>query len=198
MSVLLSPNSKIEKIGQISLLSAISVAQGIEDIFSELGQDFSYILKWPNDILVAGKKCSGILLETEACKDGSAAWLVLGIGVNVAYAPKDVGSALHDIIKRQGQGYRHSDINIEINQVRDAILSRLKQNYMKWRSSGFNEFQKIWLDNSFDLLTPISVGKGKFKKSGFFDGIDENGCLLLKSGCGRKITVNSNEIFINE
>ena len=56
-------------------------------------------LKWPNDLMIAGKKASGILLESSADADGRLEWLIIGVGVNVGVFP---AASLDRKVYRQG------------------------------------------------------------------------------------------------
>src|SRR5690606_32282573 len=87
LSVLLKP-AKVEAVhvGQLSFVAALAVAKTVASYLKD-----GLMLKWPNDVLLAGKKCAGILLETDV-KDGKVRWVAVGIGVNIASAP-EIGSA---------------------------------------------------------------------------------------------------------
>ncbi len=76
MSLVLEPNRRISEWFLYTFLAALTVAEAIEK-----ATGVSVQLKWPNDVMLAGKKCCGILLETTTRRDTS--FVILGIGINV-------------------------------------------------------------------------------------------------------------------
>src|SRR5690554_5681171 len=75
LSVLLKP-TRIEAAhaGQLSFVAALAVAKTVASYLKD-----GLMLKWPNDVLLDGKKCAGILLETDV-KDGRLRWVSVGVG----------------------------------------------------------------------------------------------------------------------
>ena len=77
MSVIIRPEIPPTKAPQFTLVAAVAVTRAIEDI-----ADVRAEIKWPNDLLINGKKCTWILTELQADMDRVHA-IILGIGVNV-------------------------------------------------------------------------------------------------------------------
>ena len=84
-SVLLRPDCPMARAAQLSLVAGLALADALEGI-GRPGLDVK--LKWPNDVLIGGAKVAGLLLEGAARPDGSAAWVIVGSGVNVASCPE--------------------------------------------------------------------------------------------------------------
>ena len=78
-----APNAKI---GTLPLVAALAVYNTLKPIFARTPQALA--IKWPNDILVDGRKINGILLESELLPDGRMA-VVIGCGINCAHHPDD-------------------------------------------------------------------------------------------------------------
>ncbi|HEY8192261.1 MAG TPA: biotin--[acetyl-CoA-carboxylase] ligase, partial [Alphaproteobacteria bacterium] len=85
MSVLLRPECAAPVAGQLSFVVAVAVSAAMDEV---LGKDHKKTLKWPNDILIDGKKCAGILLES-GMAGAMVNWMAVGIGVNIMSAPED-------------------------------------------------------------------------------------------------------------
>lgn len=80
MSLVLRPEIVTDKASMLTLVAAIAVAKAIEALAKDCG--VHPFIKWPNDIVIRGKKVCGILTEMTV-KDGKIAYIILGIGINV-------------------------------------------------------------------------------------------------------------------
>lgn len=151
-SALLRPcNLPAQKGGEIALMAAVSLARAIPQ-----GH-----LKWPNDVLIKGKKCAGVLIETGLIGQ-KINWVALGIGVNVTAPP--IGTAATP------------------KTTFDSLLENLARCYTLWQKEGFGLIRAEWLERSVHTLgTPLTSTENE----GIFEGLAEDGSLLLS---GRKIT----------
>lgn len=118
-------------------------------------------LKWPNDILLNRKKLAGILLE----KHGSA--VIVGIGVNLAHSPENTMFPATSLIEE--------GCDIPLDAVRTAVIEQFFYWYEMWKSQGFMPVRTYWLEHAEGLGKKITVGG----REGIFEGIDEQGALLL-------------------
>ncbi len=183
MSVLLKPLCDVELAGQISFVAALAVSAGVGD-FMAPGHEKT--LKWPNDILVDGKKCAGILLESETGAGSRVDDLIIGIGVNVlAPPPERVGvGAVADPQKR-----------VAIHPLRDRILFYLDTYYQVWKGQGFEPLRAAWLAQAHGLGHKITARLPGREEKGIFRGIDEKGALLLEIAPDNKIAITSAEVY---
>ena len=85
-SVLMRPNRPAAEAMQMSFVAATAVADTVADVVAESAK---VECKWPNDVLVDGRKVAGILLESSARNGLAPDWLVVGVGINVAHHPPD-------------------------------------------------------------------------------------------------------------
>ncbi len=109
MSMLLRPGCTAMAAGQISFVAAVALSAAMDDV---MAPGHAKTLKWPNDVLIDGKKCAGILLESDLDKDGNVNSLVLGMGVNIMAPPEDrIG------LQQVGRG------QVAIHPFRDLALS---------------------------------------------------------------------------
>ena len=86
VSVLLQPEKPLKEFAQLSFVTAVAVIESLEALLAE---GHALQCKWPNDILLNGRKLGGILLESFQTGEGSQPWVVVGVGVNVdSYPPR--------------------------------------------------------------------------------------------------------------
>ena len=136
--------------------------------------------KWPNDVLVAGRKIAGILLESSACGDGALEWLVVGMGVNVDSHP-DSGDYEPTSLRAQG-----------VELTPGAVLTALCDSMLAWRErwlgDGFSPVRAAWHDRAVGINGLLLVEVSGRIMEGNYLGIDENGALVLDvPGSGRRL-----------
>ena len=142
--------------------------------------------KWPNDILIEGRKAAGMLIESGAAPGGGL-WLAVGIGVNLADFPTDVerpATALKN----------HLSHNVIRAPTQDEALERLSTAFddllRQWLSDGFGPIREAWLARAVGLGGPCSARLANETIDGTAEGLDADGALLLRlrSGALRRIT----------
>jgi BirA family biotin operon repressor/biotin-[acetyl-CoA-carboxylase] ligase len=184
MSLLLRPACGARDIGQLSLLSALALA---ETLGERLKDTRVLTLKWPNDVLLKRRKCAGLILETEIVAGGGIEWLVMGIGVNISASPLEAGACLNDFAK----------VPASPSQVRDSFLDNFSSLYVDWQARGFDPVRKGWLSYAHAPGTGLSVQIGLDRKVGTFHAIDEQGNLLLQvPGYGIQ-TITAGDVYLN-
>lgn len=177
-SFLLRPSFGVSAVGQLSLLVGVAIAQGMIALCGhQLREDLK--LKWPNDILLAGRKCAGILLETQLSEDAqSFDWVAIGIGVNIISAAQEEWSCLSEYAP-----------DLAPTILRDEILARFSVLYDLWQAQGFDAIKALWLDLSFEEGSDVTVRLGERKICATFAGVNDDGGLLLhENGAIRTIT----------
>jgi len=166
LSVLVRPSCKADKAGQMAFVVALALSDAIDEIMEE---GHSKTLKWPNDILIDGKKVSGILLESKIDKHGRVDYLIIGTGVNI-FAPPEGAIGLDPIKKER----------LAINGFRDIYLEKLSARYTQWQEQGFAEIRDAWLKQAHGLGKAMRIRLPEATYSGIFRGIDENGTLIAE------------------
>ncbi len=147
-----------------SFVSALSVL----DSFFELGLKKGTSCKWPNDVLIDGKKSSGILLEV--CESA----LIIGIGINI----------ISSFLNSKYETCSLSDYGIEISpqQLLEVLSNNLSSNIKILNDKGFALIREKWLNYAHNLDSQIEVTTINEKMVGIFKGISEQGALLLDTG----------------
>lgn len=185
LSALFRPACQAQDIGQLSLIAGLSLVQSVER-FIDMNEDVELSLKWPNDVLLNGEKCAGLLLETELSHGGAVDWAVLGLGVNIAEAPRGLGAALQDF----------NDKDIELNAFRDHFLKVMANNYGHWLQFGFKDLREQWMKRAHKVGTMMNVKIGPQLVNGVFHDIDPYGNLRLRDAQHRLKTITSGEVYL--
>ena len=161
--------------GQYSFLTAVAIFDAVQPYLKK-GQELK--LKWPNDILMDGKKLSGILLES-TITDGRLDWLVIGAGLNLAYAP---------------QGAAKLGADIDRLGLAEKILSNINIYAQLVDNEGFKPVRDKWLRHAAALGEVINVRLPHENRQGVFETIDQDGCLILKRNNQRE-RIASGDVF---
>lgn len=170
LSVLLQPRDPPAASGHWALLAALA----LHGALAPFAPDGTLSLKWPNDVLIAGRKLGGILLDA-ATGPAGLDWLVIGFGANLASAPEGAGALA---------------VAPEPEGVAAAVLDGID----RWRRvrllDGWAPIRAAWLARAHPAGTPLRVRAGSLDVGGAFDGLAEDGALLLRvaeGGAGGRV-----------
>ena len=190
VSVLLSPSQPLAQCTQLSFVAALAVADTIEGIVPEPTQ---VRCKWPNDVLVSGKKIAGILLESFTTKQivSEQQWVAVGVGINVDSAPEHV---LFPATCLRNAGVELISAKIVLSRFVHHFIAR----YDQWVDAGFAPLRKAWQAKAYQINQPIEVIVGEDRLSGTFAGIDDEGQLLLHDKKKQTQAILAGDVFYAE
>lgn len=165
---------------QLGFVAAVSLHQALCAWVSQK----RVMLKWPNDLLLDGRKLSGILLE----RHGEA--VIAGFGVNLAHHPEDTD--------RPAISLGRAGIDAPSpEQFLAALAERWAYNLGLWRSAGFDPIRSAWLAEAHPagaaLVARLADGG---ERRGTFEEIDGEGALLLRQADGRMETIHAGDVFM--
>lgn len=189
MSLLLRPEMPLARAGQVGFLAALAIRETLATFLPTR----RVACKWPNDVLIAHetgeyRKVAGLLLESEAKADGTADWLVLGLGVNVANHPEGVEFPATSLTAH-GSG-------AEVADVLSGIAERFAGWYGRWQAEGFAPVREAWLARAAGIGAPVRVRFETRTEEGVFAGLDGEGALLLhKPGAAAPLRVTAGDMF---
>jgi BirA family transcriptional regulator, biotin operon repressor / biotin---[acetyl-CoA-carboxylase] ligase len=135
-------------------------------------------VKWPNDVLIDGRKLAGILVEGRP----QERWAVLGIGVNVALRPEDLPLELRD---------RAATLGLTAAEL-EPTLARLRDRLEQWLSASDSEVLAAVRARDALLGRPVSWDGG----SGTGAGIDQSGRLLVELPDGTRRALDAGEVHL--
>lgn len=162
-------------------LSGLSLAVGVAVARALASLDIQAVqLKWPNDLLHAGRKLGGILIELQGDAAGPSA-AVIGVGLNVRLHPtvRDaITQAATDMASISGQAPQR-------NRLLAALLIELEQVLEQFAAQGFAPLRKEWMVHHAHQDKPVTLSSGDGKTvTGRAAGVAEDGALLLETARG--------------
>jgi len=185
-TLLLRPDRGQGEWAQLSFATAIAAADMVAYFADSPQRGGARIaLKWPNDVLADGKKLAGILLETA---NGPSPALAIGVGANLADHPDGTEFPATSL----------AALGAKVPSADDALAvlaAGVAKWYEIWRDQGFVPIREAWLARAAGLGTRIRARLATEERSGMFEGIDENGALLLNEGFGRASVLPAADIF---
>jgi BirA family biotin operon repressor/biotin-[acetyl-CoA-carboxylase] ligase len=181
-TLLLSEPSPTADAPQLSFVAALALHDGVSEAAPRFGPALT--VKWPNDLLLAGKKVAGILIEAESKPVFKTA---IGIGVNCVSHPQDTTHLATDLAAAGG--------TVTPQQMFAALARAMQQRLEQWqRGQGFASIRADWLKRAEGLGKEIRVQLPERELKGVFEGLDEAGRLLLKNAGGIE-TVTAGDVF---
>ena len=174
-SVLLRPGLRLQETTRLTVASATALRRAIE---SQTG--LKPEIKWPNDILIRGKKVAGILTELSAELD-RVKYVVLGIGVDVNLSPGDFPSDLRKVT---------TSLNAELgrpvsrSELAVAILRELDRDYGRIASGQFEAVADEWEEHGTTIGQEVVIRTGDRRIRGRAESLGEDGALLLRTEHG--------------
>jgi BirA family biotin operon repressor/biotin-[acetyl-CoA-carboxylase] ligase len=170
--------------GRWALLVAVALADALATVLPDPSR---LALKWPNDVLLDGRKCCGILLDATAKTGGAIDWLVIGCGVNLAHAP--------EIPDRRTACVAEFAPPPAPAAMAELLLDRLAH----WRAiramEGFGPVRAAWLARAQPVGTRLQLAYSGRLLGGTFAGLADDGSLLLATG-GRVEAFATGEILL--
>jgi BirA family biotin operon repressor/biotin-[acetyl-CoA-carboxylase] ligase len=172
LSVLLRPTVPQHRLGTLPLVIGLAVAEAVEE---ETG--LSPRLKWPNDLLLNGRKMAGILTSARAA--GTATRVIVGVGVNV-------NARLDQLPENATSLQVESGDEQDRERLLDAILARLDAAYRHFERAGGSFDQDAWRRRAAFLGELVCVEAGDLMLDGILAGVDGDGALILKEPGGER------------
>jgi len=187
-SVVLRPEIMPHEAPQLTFLSAVAVARAIEGT-TALNPE----IKWPNDVLINGRKVAGLLNEMSAETD-RVNFVILGIGANLnmtqAQFPADLRSPATSLLLEQG---------LPVNRAQFAarMLGELDRLYTDFLQHGFGPVRDEWQQRCNANGREVVVSEaGVETVRGMFDGIDGDGALMLRFPDGTVERILSGDVRV--
>ncbi len=187
MSLILRPKLPPQKTPQLTLLTAVAVVRGIKKASGVEAE-----IKWPNDVLINGKKVVGILTEMQADPDFVHS-VIIGIGVNVNQLQEDFDIDIESIATSLSI---ETGRQIERAQVVAEILKEFEWLYEEYLQRGFGMIRPLWEANAISVGTNIYARTPQQVLFGFAKGITDEGILLLEDEQGAIHQIYSADIEI--
>ncbi len=188
MSIVLRPEIATECASMLTLVAALSVADAIRNVTGlEAG------IKWPNDIVINGKKVCGILTEM-SIEFSAINYVVVGIGVNVnnSIFPQELSDIATSIYMEKGEMVSRSRLIAEIL----IAFERYYKVFLETQDlSELKSYYEARLVNK-DAHVRVLSANGKVDDEGTALGIDDIGRLVIKSDDGSTKNIMAGEVSV--
>jgi BirA family biotin operon repressor/biotin-[acetyl-CoA-carboxylase] ligase len=180
----LRPDAPPARAAQLGFVATLAIGEALRGMVPD-PERIAY--KWPNDVMIEGRKIAGTLIEAEVGESGDLTLLVVGIGINLAVAPSDTEVPATSLAALCPDAPAPAAA-LEIVAARfDAWLRR-------WRATGFAPVRSAWLAGAASFGQPIRVRLDDAELFGRFCDIDAQGNLLLDTAAGRR-RISAGEVF---
>ena len=171
-SLILRPKFFPMEASKCTLLAAVGVCRGIRRMgLADAG------IKWPNDILVHGKKLVGILTLMSASME-KIDYIIMGIGINTGIKKNE----FPEDFREGATSFLNEGINVSRKDLLAAILGELEKEYSIAQDEGFDKVLDDWRALSITLGQEVRIIFGDDSYTGKAVDIDRDGCLLVNTG----------------
>ncbi len=206
MSLVLRPGVGIERIPMLTLVMGLSVAEGIELALDEA----SCRIKWPNDVVLGGRKVCGILTELHLKPEGGIDDAIIGVGINVNMVdfPDEIKEVAGSLLTQTG-------VRVDRSTLVARVMERFEENYEKFESTGdmsllkdryearlVNKGQRVMILDTRKVAVVASrkAVDEKFRQTKDVQcqclGITELGALMVRMDSGEIREINSGEVSV--
>jgi len=171
-SVILRPKLRSAEAVKLTFVAGLAVAKVLREMF-----DLRVETKWPNDVLVGGRKICGILTEMNTTGE-TVNFVVVGIGVNTNF---DVGKVFPEELKKVATSLENElGQKVQLEKLFRGLLERLENLYELFIREGFNPVLEEWKNYASFLGRQVEITSPTEKLSGLALGVDHNGMLVLR------------------
>lgn len=178
MSLLIKADNEKINYFNYSFVTAISVIKALNLLTKN---KIKLQAKWPNDVLINGKKFCGILLEKDADK------LVIGVGINVDSYPENT---MFNSTSLKNEGF-----DLEKGYIVELFADAFEEFSNELIFRGFPNIRINWLTYAYNFSKRITVKNEKNDLEGIFENLDQDGTLILRTDDGEIHKIASGDVF---
>lgn len=184
MSVIFKP--AIEHIPYMVMVASLSVVEAVKQTTGIICS-----LKWPNDVLIGGKKVCGILIENEMTA-GQVSFTIVGIGVNINFDPStfpEISDTATSLSCELGK-------SVDSDEFVRALLFELERLYLQIRAGKTYGVYRLWKERLETLRKWITVKSGQQVEEGRAVDVTEKGSLVLQRADNSLIEIMAGDVTI--
>ncbi|AHD05224.1 biotin--[acetyl-CoA-carboxylase] ligase [Paenibacillus larvae] len=187
MSLLLRPKVPIFFAPQLTLVAAVALCRTIQKLYG-----LNIGIKWPNDLLIGGRKVSGILLEISG-EDERLKHIIAGIGISANIEAGDFPEDLREVATslEAELGYK-----VDREELIAAFLQEFEQIYVLYMEKGFAPIRTLWEAQSISLHRTIRVRTSDGEFEGIAECLDDAGALVVRTPGNKIYKMYSGEVDI--
>lgn len=170
------------EVAQLAYVAALAVG----DLADSYAPQAKAAFKWPNDVLIVGRKLAGVLIESGPAPAGGL-WLAIGVGVNLANAPEAVERPA-TALAAHGPAPKP-----------EAAMTRLAQTFADhltvWLEQGFEPIRRAWTARAAGVGGACEARLPSETVRGRAEGLDADGALLLRLPSGEARRITAGDVF---
>jgi BirA family biotin operon repressor/biotin-[acetyl-CoA-carboxylase] ligase len=186
-SLLIRVNCPLRVAGQLALLAGIISFDTIAKLIAYEGRS-EILLKWPNDILLAGEKVAGMLLENVGSANESRSIVVIGTGINLASHPEN--------LPQPAVSLATYGMTVTPANALETLAATTHEWLGRWgEGSCFPTIRRAWLDRAGPTGRALTVRVGSQEVEGVYGGLDADGALRLLMPDGGEYRVTAGDVF---
>jgi BirA family biotin operon repressor/biotin-[acetyl-CoA-carboxylase] ligase len=188
-SIVLRPDQKASEATKLVFVVSLAVAEVLHEKYGLRTE-----AKWPNDVLVNGKKICGILAEMNT-KDENVNYVVLGVGVNANFYAERV---LPDSVKNTSTSIENElGKKIRLQSLLRALLEKMEKIYDEYLEAGFAPLLEKWKAYARFLGRKVIVTDREERLNGLALDVDQEGALILRLENGIPKRILAGDVISN-
>jgi BirA family biotin operon repressor/biotin-[acetyl-CoA-carboxylase] ligase len=186
-SLLIGVNCPIRVASQLALVAGIITYDTIAKLIAYEGRS-ELLLKWPNDVLLAGEKLAGMLLENVGSPVENRSMVVVGTGINLASHPED--------LPQPAVSLAAYGMTITPAQALEVLTATTHEWLSRWgEGSSFPSIRRAWLDRAGPTGRPLRVRINGEETEGVYAGLDSDGALRLLTPDGHEYRISAGDVY---
>jgi BirA family biotin operon repressor/biotin-[acetyl-CoA-carboxylase] ligase len=174
----------------VTFVAALAIA----DLLDAWAPASLVTIKWPNDVMLAGQKASGVLVESGAHESGGL-WLAVGIGINLVSAPEGTERPATALA-------HHLRGDVASPPTIEAAAAKLAEAFnvwmTRWETLGFQPILDAWSARTAGLDGPAVARLGRETIEGRAEGVAPDGALKLRLADGSLRLISAGDVFFGE
>ena len=187
LSLIVRPDCPLSAAAQFSFVAAVALGDAFGSVAPPM---IEVTYKWPNDVLLNGRKAAGILLESKGDAQQNLDWLVIGIGANVSSYPPEArlpATSLH---------FEGCPTSVSAVDLLEAFARHMLSWINIWLDDGFGPVRHAWLRHAQGLKEEIEVRLPHETLHGTFADLDPEGTLLLNLADGSERHIAAGDVYL--
>jgi BirA family transcriptional regulator, biotin operon repressor / biotin---[acetyl-CoA-carboxylase] ligase len=186
-SLLIGINCSVRVASQLALVAGVVTYDTIAKLIAYEGRS-ELLLKWPNDILLAGEKLAGMLLENVGSPVENRSVIVIGTGINLADHPEALSQPA---ISLGAYGMTITPVD-----ALEVLAATTHEWLTRWNEgTGFPSVRRAWLDRAGPTGRPLRVSINGDETEGVYAGLDADGALKLLTPDGFEHRIAAGDVF---
>lgn len=188
-SLLIGLNCPLRVASQLALVAGIVAFDTIAKLIAYEGRS-EVLLKWPNDVLLAGEKVAGMLLENVGGTNENRSVVVIGTGINLASYPEN--------LPQPAVSLATYGMTVTPADALEALAASTLEWLDRWGEGAcFPTIRRAWLDRAGPTGRPLTVRVGSQEAEGVYGGLDADGALRLLMPGGGEYRVTAGDVFFS-